>query len=331
MARGDQLSRQWKIIQSLISSAQGLSATELAQELECHKRTIYRDLEALQAAGFPLVNETQVEGRTRWSILNAPRHQMPLPLNLTELMALYFSRNMLKILQGTVIHDALDTLFEKVKATLPPGYVGYLDRLSQTLEVGVKAHKPYQQFQQTLEHVQQAIQAQRLIEIDYYSMRRNTLTHRRVAPYKLWFYEETFYLIGYCELRREIRLFAVERIERLETLEEHFTSPEGFDANEFMQASFGVFRGETVEVRIHFSSAVAGYIQEKIWHPTQSLELQPDGGLVFTAQVAGIEEIKYWILKWGAQAEVLAPEALRRSVAAEVKRMAACYVEVEKS
>ena len=54
MARGEQLARQWKIIQTLISSRMGKSATDLAEGLECGWRTVYRDLEALQAAGFPL-------------------------------------------------------------------------------------------------------------------------------------------------------------------------------------------------------------------------------------------------------------------------------------
>ena len=57
MARGDQLARQWRIIQILISSRMGKSAADLAGELEYGVRTIYRDLEALQVAGFPLYNE----------------------------------------------------------------------------------------------------------------------------------------------------------------------------------------------------------------------------------------------------------------------------------
>jgi len=48
MARGDQLGRQWKIIQTLISSRKGKSAADLTQNLECYPRTVYRDLEALQ-------------------------------------------------------------------------------------------------------------------------------------------------------------------------------------------------------------------------------------------------------------------------------------------
>ncbi len=318
MARGDQLSRQWRIIQSLLAARKGKSASDLAKDLECHSRTVYRDLEALQSAGFPLYTDRQ-EGRTLWSLLDEGKHQMPIPLNLTELMALYFGRNMLKILNGTVIYDSLVSLFEKVKATLPSEYIAYLEKLAFSLEVGIKSHKPYGRFQQTLTLVQEAVQRQCRIDISYFTMSRNDSTRRTVDPYKVWFYDETFYLIGYCHLRGDTRLFAVDRIESITLLETHFDLPQGFDAEQFMQSSFGVFRGEPVKVQIRFSPESAGYIKEKIWHPSQVIALQPDGSVIFSAVVAGIEEIKIWILKWGAAAEVLAPEALRRQIADEAR------------
>jgi len=86
MARGDQLGRQWKIIQTLISSRKGKSAADLAQDLECHPRTVYRDLEALQVAGFPIYTERS-EGKNLWSLLDTVKHQIPVPFTLTELMA----------------------------------------------------------------------------------------------------------------------------------------------------------------------------------------------------------------------------------------------------
>jgi predicted DNA-binding transcriptional regulator YafY len=120
MARGDQLGRQWKIIQTLISSKLGKSAAaDLAEELECHPRTVYRDLEALQVAGFPIYNE-RVEGKHPWSLLDTVKHHIPIPFSIPELMALYFSSDMMKVFRGTVFYDSLEPLFHKVKTTLPP-------------------------------------------------------------------------------------------------------------------------------------------------------------------------------------------------------------------
>lgn len=275
-------------------------------------------------AGFPLYTEKN-EGRTLWALLDEGLHQMPIPLNLTELMALYFSRNMLKILDGTVIYDSLVSLFDKVKSTLPSDYIDYLEKVEFGLEVGVKAHKPYRRFQQTLTLVHEAVQGKVQIDMHYFTMSRNDSTRRTVDPYKVWFYDETFYLIGYCHLRQDIRLFAVDRIESITLLETGFNIPTGFDAEEFMQSSFGVFRGDPVSVQIRFAPESVGYIKEKIWHPTQVLTPEPDGSIIFSAVVAGIEEIKIWTLKWGAAAEVLAPEALRRELAAEAKAILEKY------
>jgi predicted DNA-binding transcriptional regulator YafY len=86
MARGDQLGRQWRIIQTLISSKMGKSAAELASELDCHPRTVYRDLEALQVAGFPIYTD-RVEGKNLWSLLDTVKHQIPIPFSLTAASA----------------------------------------------------------------------------------------------------------------------------------------------------------------------------------------------------------------------------------------------------
>ena len=76
MSRGDQLGRQWQIIQTLLSSKRGKSALELSEELECNLRTVYRDLEALQIAGFPICNERE-DGKNLWSLLDTVKQRDP--------------------------------------------------------------------------------------------------------------------------------------------------------------------------------------------------------------------------------------------------------------
>jgi len=78
------LGRQWRIIQTLISAGKGMSAAELAEELECNPRTLYRDLEALQVAGFPFYSDRK-EGKSLWWVLDTVKHHIPALSSPTEL------------------------------------------------------------------------------------------------------------------------------------------------------------------------------------------------------------------------------------------------------
>jgi predicted DNA-binding transcriptional regulator YafY len=324
MARGDQLARQWIIIQNLQASRQGHTVAQLAEAVECHIRTIYRDLEALQQAGFPIYNE-RTAGQTRWCLMENARRPGTVPFSLTELMALYFSRDLLQALKGTVLFTAIESIFRKISATLPPETERFLKRFQQSVKVGLPPRSQTDRARDTFASLNQAIVARQRLAIEYFTMRRRTTRMRQVDPYRLWFFDGAFYLIAYCHLRRGIRVFAVDRIRTLQRLESHFNPPPDFDLDALMASSFGVFQGDLVKVKIRFGPPVAGYIQEKIWHPSQSLKTEPDGSLVFEAEVAGTEEIRHWVMQWGSQAEVLAPAALRREMANEIASMHARY------
>ncbi|MFO7784539.1 MAG: transcriptional regulator, partial [Desulfatiglandales bacterium] len=332
MARGDTLGRQWRIIQLLISARRGWSAADLASELDCNARTVYRDLEALQVAGFPLYTE-RVEGKNLWSVLDTVKHQVPVPFSLTELMALYFGRDMLRVFQGTAFHDSLESLFQKVRTTLPPESVKYLNSVEQTLHVGIKPYKDYARFKEMIQRVEEAAREHRTLEIVYYTMSRKSEGRRRVDPFRIWFYNGTFYLIGHCHKRGEVRIFALDRIRMLSVTKATFEIPEDFDLEAFLRPSLGVFQGEPVRVIVRFAPRVAGYIWEKVWHESQEITLEDDGSVLFEAEVAGLDEIRFWVLGWGSAAEVLEPEALREAVRAEARALAERYegVREEKS
>jgi predicted DNA-binding transcriptional regulator YafY len=318
MPRGDQIGRQWSIIQTLISSRMGKTAAELAEELECNPRTIYRDLEALQVAGFPIYTD-RMEGRNLWSLLDTVRHEIPIPFSLTELMALYFSRDMLKVFKDTVFYDSLESLFQKIKTTIPPESKKYLKNVEQILHVGLKPYKEYSKFKEIINRVNEATQKKKSIDIVYYTMSRKKESKRKVDPYRIWFFNGTFYLIGKCHLRGEVRIFALDRIKILHLTKDSFVIPEDFNLDDFMRPSFGVFQGEPIKVKIWFHTDVAGYIKEKIWHESQEIHPQDDGSIIFEAEVAGTEEIRFWIMSWGSKAEILEPESLRDEIREEAE------------
>jgi len=324
MARGDQLARQWKIFQKLVTSRHGKSVRDLAQNLDCHRRTVYRDLEALEAAGFPIYTEN-VDGKNRWFLMDSARNPMPVPFSLPELMALYFGRDSLKVLKGTVFYDSLQDLFQKIETTLAPESKKYLKNVEQSLEVGSRPYKPYRKFDKIIDQIKEAVINRRVIDIVYYTMSRKKETRRKVEPYKLWFLDGTFYLIGHCKWIKEIRVFAVDRIKALALTDKIFEVPDDFDIDEFMGNSFGAFHGTPEEVRVLFSADIAEYIKEKIWHESQKLHDNPDGSVLFEANVACTKDFKAWIMRWGADAIVLEPEKLRDEIQAETVEMLAVY------
>ena len=191
------------------------------EEVECHPRTLYRDLEALQVAGFPLFTD-RVEGKKLWSVLATVKHHIPVPFSLTELMALYFSRDMLKVFKDTVFYDSLESLFKKIKTTIPPESLKYLEQVQQTLHVGIKPFKDYARFRGIIQRVSDAAVKKRSIEIVYYTMSRKKESRRRVDPYRVWFFNGTFYLIGHCHTRNEVRIFALDRIKMLRETKDTF-------------------------------------------------------------------------------------------------------------
>ena len=324
MARGDQLGRQWQIIQTLISSRIGKSAAELAKELECNPRTIYRDLEALQVAGFPIYTD-RVAGKSLWSLLDTMKHQMPVPFSLTELMALYFGRDMLKVFKNTPFYDSLESLFQKVKTTLPPESKKYLENVEQTLHLGVKPYKEYGKFKGILNQVNDAAINRKSVEIVYFTMSRKKEGRRHVDPYRIWFFNGTFYMIGFCHMRGEVRIFALDRIKMLHQTKETFEIPEDFSLEKFTGSSFGVYQGAPVHIKVSFHPDVAGHIKEKTWHESQKIHSQNDGSIIFEADVAGTDEIRFWIMTWGSKAEVLEPALLREEIRIEAEKMANRY------
>jgi predicted DNA-binding transcriptional regulator YafY len=321
--RGDQLSRQWLIIRTLESRQQGITARELATEVGCSVRTLYRDIEALEFGGFPIYKD---DSSPRFSWMEGHRFRVPPPFSASELMSLWLYRDLLKVFKGTAWHDSLESLFKKVKASLPTGALAYMDRIQSTFSVGIKPYKEYGRLREILNQVNNAALETKRIEIAYHSLRAESESIRKVDPYSIWFFEGTFYMIGLCHLRGQIRMFVLDRMRLVRVTDEVFRIPDGWNLDEFLQHSFKVIKDEELHtVRVRISPAWSRWVAEKIWHETQTTKKLQDGTLELTFQVAGLQEIKMWVMSLGKEAEVLQPIALREEIIQEVEALAAKY------
>ena len=136
MPRNDQVTRQWYLLREL-GSGKGLTLREMRQrlpeEIQRHDRTLRRDIEALEAAGFPITTNS-INGQTRWKLIEG-FHQVPaLSFSPTELMSLAFSRNLLKPLEGTAIQASLSSALNKAAAALPPQGVDYVHEMERAFQ-----------------------------------------------------------------------------------------------------------------------------------------------------------------------------------------------------
>jgi predicted DNA-binding transcriptional regulator YafY len=320
MPRGEQVTRQWRLIQLLERTHRGFTFEEFARELKCTTRTVMRDLDHIQAVGFP-VTEDRDGKEKRWKFVEGYRCDLPVPLSLSELMALYFTRSLLTPLHGTPFHSALESGIAKVRALLPPEGYGFLDRIEGAMTTRGPAFKDYSRVRGLLEAVTAARLEGRRLEIQYYSFSRGALTTRRIDPYHLFYHQGGLYIAAHDHLRKEVRIFAVERIRELRQTGESFSIPEGFDFDDYMQGSFGILRGETTTIRIHFNRHRAKWIAERTWHEGQEIQPLPDGELILSLTVADTAEIKGWILGFGQDAEVLEPASLREEIRAEAQAL----------
>ena len=204
--RGDQLARQWRILRHIEASVQGLTVAELADLEDIALRTAYRDLEALQEAGFPLFCE-RADRAGRWAFVDTYKFQVPQPFTITELMSLYLYADLVSVFKGTAMYDALESLFRKVRATLPHRALAYLNKVQSTFAVGIRPYKEYGRFRELLNQVSQAVTDSVSLEMAYHPLRTDKDVLRKVDPYKILFLEGTIYLIAYCHLKGRRPLF----------------------------------------------------------------------------------------------------------------------------
>lgn len=322
--RGDQLSRQWRILRQIEVSTKGLSVADIAAAAGVPLRTAYRDLEDLQRAGFPLYNEHQSRASV-WKMVDTHKAKTPMPFTLTELLSLHLCQDLFTVFKDTVFHESLTDLLAKVRAGLPPAALEYLEKLRATFHMGARPYKDYGRFRHLISQVNQAVLDRRTIEVGYHSLKSAEAVVRRIDPYRIWFFDGTIYLIGRCHLRGEIRTFVLDRIHMLHLTEETFTEPKEFRFEEFIRNGFKVMHDELHTVRVHISSAWSRWVGERIWHESQTIQKRIDGGIEIVFRVAGLEEIKQWVLSLGPEACVLEPVQLRQAVVAALGQTLAQY------
>jgi predicted DNA-binding transcriptional regulator YafY len=335
MARNEQLIRQHRLLQMLERSRFGKTLIELRDALvedlgldQLSDRTVRRDLEALQAAGFDIDVNPSERGSV-WSLGENLKGIKDVPASATELLALSMGRDLLSPLAGTPFWQGIESLWHKMRENLPEAVWKHFEQRRSALVIRGSPAKSYAEKKGVLDTLNRAITQHRVVEIEYQTAGEATPKVRRIEPYTLVLYRGSLYLVAadVNDARdRQLRHWKLDRFSKATTLDQRFKPREDFNPEEHFAHSLGVYKaGLPITARIKIAPEAVAWVTESPWNPNQQVEPLTGGGAVLTLHDVYETEITPRVLSLGGAAEVIEPEDFRQRVAEQLKQMAAAY------
>jgi len=320
MAKTDRLARLHRVEHLLYLNKTGMTLDEIAGECGVSPRTIRRDLEALESTVcVPIYKDGN-----KWHIVEG-YHLPPISFSLPEAMTIFLSARLM-LGYAHRYDQNINSTFFKLNSIIPSPLK---EQVQQTMR-WMRKLPADDGFTRTLALLAEAWTRQRRVRISYHTFGEKKAKLRDIDPY---FIEpaaagHSSYVIAYCHMANDIRIFKIERIKAIEMMPEVYEIPNSFDANQYFASSWGVFAGgETETVKLKFSPGVAQILEEVVWHPSQIIERLVDGSLIMTLRVSLNAEMLGWILRWGENVEVIEPQRLREEIAQTAKSMLDIYRE----
>jgi predicted DNA-binding transcriptional regulator YafY len=318
MVKRDRTARLVKLEHLLYQHPEGLGAPEIGRRLGISRRTVYRDIEALDyEVGIPVWQNKGKYG------VREEHYLPPIRLSPDEAVRVFLAARLM-LRYANRRDPKLASLFLKLNSILPSPLRPHVERTfdwMSTLAAG-------EQQLHILDTLAEAWMNCRTVKILYQTPGKQSPTERMIDPY---FIEpaaagHSSYIIAYCHLRGYQRTFKIDRIKEIEATGESYEIPVEFDANALLASSWGIMTGTQAEtVKLKFKPEIAMLPQEVIWHPSQVVQSLIDGSVMMTMQVGTDHELRSWILSWGNQVEVIEPESLRMEVAETTRTMFALY------
>ena len=291
-------------ILSVLLRQEKTTAPELARRFEVSRRTISRDIETLCRAGIPICTVQGTGGGI--SIMDGYRMDRTL---LT-------SRDMQMILAGLRSLDSVSgtrryaQLMEKLSAGtggLVPGGAHMLIDLSSWYKTSLPPK---------IELIQGAIEQHRTIRFTYFSPKEESV--RTVEPYYLVFHWSAWYVWGWCQVRKDFRLFKLNRMTELasgEPFAPRSAPLPNLEPERIFPAKY--------QVIVLFDPACRWRLVEE--YGADCFTVEPDGKLRFTGGFPDADSVLSWILTFGDKAELLEPEELRKQIGNLAKTLTARY------
>ena len=296
----------------------------LAREWEVSGKTIQRDLDYLRDELSAPVSYDALRHGYYYSESNFSLPAMN--VSESDLFSICVVRTLLSQYRNTPLYEKLASVLQKIVESLPdqtsinPSWM--TDHILVFPEPVTRVRSA------TWDTLAKAIRDNRRVLLTHVAPvpTGKAEGERKVDPYYLVSYKGEWYLNAFCHLRKAVRTFGVSRISRAKGLAEGFTMPPEMTAKTIFGDQFGIiWKPEFYTVRIEFSAVVAPYIRERQWHPAQTIQECRGGRLILEFKTNHINEVKDWVLSWGAGAKILEPAILVERVTEDLRAALANY------
>ena len=282
----------------------------LKDELGCSRATLYRDIAFLRdALGAPIESCEDPSG-FRYEAAEAERFELPgLWLSSEELHALLVAHQLLERTGPGVLSNALAPLQSRIEALLaehaggkrlPIERVRVLGSGTRRLDEGV------------FRIVATAVLERQRLSFGYRARSTDAETRRTVSPQRLTHYRDNWYLDAFDHGREALRSFALDRMRQPQVLDQPATDLPDGDLDGHLAASYGIFSGAPKAwATIRFTPRAARWVADEHWHSKQEGRHLADGGYELKLPYSNPRELLMDVLRYGPDAEVVAPPALR--------------------
>ncbi len=308
MNKPDRIERMKKIEEILLENNKGWSRSELARRFGVDRSTLKRDIDYIfEKDLFPIrIDDNKI-------YLESDSYVSNIQMNMHEMLALHLATRLL-VKKSSFASRHYASLLRKISQSYA-NHSGLISRyMADTADGLDEQEQTREQHRRNdrLEVMNQAWTQQKKVKIYYHSKIGRKSYVLGIYCFEPYSEGLSLHVVGLCNEEDHTRNFKFERIESVKILNERYEIPDKFRPHEYFRDAWGIWTTgkEPVTVKLKFDKSVAGRVKENRWHVSDSIEMQVDGSLIWTARVAEPTEMLPWIRGWGDQVEVLKPMGL---------------------
>ncbi len=305
---------------TLLQSGGFHTTSDLMSVLKIGRRTLFRDLKMLEAAGIPYYYE---RGKGYQIIGNF--FLQPVNLTVGETLGLLLTiKTTLSQHRNPMASSTLSALW-KLMASVPQPIRTSCNEIMESVSVTPAATAVSTDEDCLFRQLQTFILQRRVIRLTYARPQDTTAQMLDVHPYALHFGVRAWYLLAYSVEHEEVRMFKLGRIQNVEEIKRRFSMPKFKVQDKIGLAWQLIAEGKVHAIELAFSAKVAINVSEVHWHESQSVEFQSDGSCLMRFEVDGLNEIAWWICGYADQVKVVKPKPLKSLVKKMLQQAASQY------